>query len=76
MQSKTGKIVIWILEINQYFYSNSRKGIDPCSRAVPSTDYEQPNPPPETTHANEDTNDQYAELDEPQFAGYRNQISN
>ena len=56
--------------------------MDPCARAVPNggnnntvQEYEQPNPPPETAHANENANDQYAELDGPQFAGYKNQFS-
>ena len=39
--------------------------------------YEQPTVTAETTVTSDDTPDyQYAELDEPNFAGYKNQISN
>ena len=79
-QSKKEKLLSGFGEL-VFFYLNFRRGIDPCARAIPSTGssetvqvYEQPNSPTETAHANETANDQYAELDEPQFAGYKNQI--
>ena len=61
------------------FSSNHRKGWDPCARAGPrqdpkqiDQDYEQPTVTAETTVTCEDTPDyQYAELDEPNFAGYK-----
>ena len=39
-------------------------------------DYEQPTVTAETLVTNDDSNEQYAELDDPNFAGYKNQISN
>ena len=60
-----------------------RRGIDPCPKIQPQQNpdqaihqYEQPNPSPVIAKTNDDINDQYMELDDPNFAGYKNQISN
>ena len=65
------------------FFTNFRKGIDPCAKKPPledpnktNKDYEQPNPPPDRTYVNEDASGQYMELEDPKFAGYINQIPN
>ena len=61
-----------------------RKSWDHCARAGPTKganqinqDYEQPTVIAETAVTNDDnddTNEQYAELDDPNFTGYKNQI--
>ena len=63
---------------------NFWNSIDPCAKAAPTIssnnvaiqDYEQPIPTPQNVNTNDNTYDQYAELEESQFAGYINQVSN
>ena len=57
--------------------------MEPCATAEPTKgpnqtnqEYEQPAVTAETVVTNDDTNEQYAELDDPNFAGYKNITSN